>query len=255
MPHLDDYRIIPVEETPANAAWILWHPQSVPYRLDVMTSSGARFATVTAANGSPSYGRYLGRQLILSDLPKIIVQAPLSDDAPGSGPALLDACFAALRRGYEASPLRLRAGRSPDELTRLLNSLAILMAHIEYPITMLGLSCDYDPDLPITPWRQRGADMKHAPDAWVIIEDLGEWFGAHATTGSCDLSNMKDGKPTAAMLDADQPVRQSSAHEVLAAFADLAAFYDKAAGDLGLSEADLRVRLALLQTKWERNRK
>lgn len=255
MVHLDDFRCIPIEDAALATRWILWHEQSGPHQLEAVILGGQRYARIVSTTGRPTFDRFIGNRLTFHNININHLAAPLNG-APSGGPALLAACIEALERAYQPSPLRLRAGRTEDELRAHLKAFHIIAEEICYPVSVNGITCRYDPDRPIRPWAERELEIVGDIDAWVVLEDIGEWFAPHSMSGTEDLNNLDaDGKPTPSILDAEEDFEEFSAHELIEHHQLFADFYTQAATALGLTEEDVAERLRLLTTPYNRRKR
>lgn len=252
MVHLEDFRAIPIEDAALATRWVLWHEESGPHQLDAVVLGGRRYARVQSCTGRPTFDRFIGNRLSFHNVNTNYLSAPLTD-APEAGPALLAACIATLEAAYQPSPLRLRAGRTEEDLRAYLKAFHIIAEEICYPCPVNGIACAWNPDLPIRSWAERQPKVVPPMDAWVVLEDIGEWFAPHSMSGTEDLNNLdQDGKPTPAILDAEEDFEELSAHELVAHHQLFVDFYNLAAAELGLTEDDVAERLRLLSHPYNR---
>ena len=252
MVHLEDFRVIPIAVAAPPSRLLRWHEDSCPHQLDAVVLGGRRYARILSTTGRPTFDRFIGNRLSFHNVNTNYLSAPLID-APEMGPPLLEACLAALEAAYQPSPLRLRAGRTEEDLRRHLKAFHTIAEEILYPCPVNGIACAWNPDLPIRSWVERKPKVVPPIDAWVVLEDIGEWFAPHSMSGTEDLNHLDpDGKPAPAILDAEEDFEEPSAHELVAHHQLFVDFYDRTAAALGLTEDDIAERLRLLSTPYNR---
>lgn len=234
----EDFKILPVSDDPTVTDWVLWCRRGGAYTLSV--SGRPRRVRVTNPATGPDCLGYIGDPIVFTTALEATLEADLPDHAPAGGLDLAEAAIFALKLKYQASPLRLREGRDGRTFAQLMTDAAMLIRREHGAIA--DIECDWNPDLPIR------RTKKLAFDATVMIDEIGEWYGAQAMAGwHADQTRDWDGAagPAKLILDATFP---QSGHEIVAAIARIRAFYDEARTALGLDDADIELRMSFLQT-------
>lgn len=244
---LDDLRSVPETDAPDNRLWILWHRESGPYFLSLLYENGQRHAVLTRNATSPTCSRVIGSRIQLHNVNTVMLRAPLPENAPAGGPGLYAACIAALKQSQEPTPLRLRPGRSFAALERLLESLQMLARQSnKVGVPLNHIYCRWDPEVPILTWpeRRRYPDIEDVD----ILEDVGEWFGPSSTSGAREGFRRDPEKdvPGPSIIEANNYEHNPTAHQLMQACALVAAFYQEAGPELGLTEDDIAARFRYL---------
>lgn len=244
MPSLDDFKALPICDAPDNTRWVLWHDEAGAVTLDAgATWRKRRVATLSSAKGRPTCEIFAGSRAEFRNGQRRDMRAPLPDDAPEGGPALLEAAIGALKESYEPAPLALREGRTRADLERVLSTAALLASRSRHCYDFCILRCCWDPRQPIA---EAGRSAHPARLDLVIVEDIGIWFGAFVPVGEALASDYKmRAHEASGLFRINRPTDNPTAHELLEAAAVIADFYARAAGDLGLTQGEVAARIAV----------
>lgn len=245
---IEEFKFFPVTDAPDNRIWVLWHNKAGAFELRVSLVDGdddrpSRLAVLSAPELDPECNGGVGEAIVFHHRKNRSLLADVPDEAPAGGDALLKEAIAALKRKYEASPLRLRPGRDPDYFRQLIEATVMLaVTQADHPNNISFIECSWNPDLPI---RARLPETKADPTH--IVDEIGEWFGASATAGFFAMDDKEwDGAPGPAMLHLTEIETDPTAHEVMAATLLVEHFYRETAPDFGIDEAGIRRRMAIL---------
>lgn len=248
---IEEFKALPVNEGPDNRIWVLWHSKAGAFELrvaklasnEVSDDHPGRFVVLDAPELDPECNGGVGEEIVFHHQINRSLIAPVPDEAPAGGDGLLKAAIAALKKKYQASPLRLRPGRDIAHFRGVLEAARLLiLTQSDYQKDIPHIECSWNPDLPI---RARLPEQK--ADATHVLDEIGEWFGASSSAGYFAQDDHEwDGAPPPALLHMQEWIHDPSAHEIMAATETVVTFYREAAADFGIDDAGILRRMALL---------
>lgn len=239
MTKISELKPIFISEDAKLAEWMLYHPECGAYQMTIEGARGRKRTVSVKMPTGANQSSLVGTEASFRPRLKKVLKAELPA-TKASGEALMREAIAALTIQNSAEPLRLREGRTVEELQSTLTSLAYFCARQRRPM-LCEICCDKDPDAPI-----RSIDKAALPIRNIIQMEILEWFAPRSPLGPLVKQNRHHFLRSSfswLRFPSPPPHTDESAHDILEQLEPLRNFYERAAEDLNLSPDDVEKRL------------